>query len=429
MPPHRVRALGLAAAVALLAVCVPAASGAFTLSSNAGGRLIAPGRTGASAISDGAGGAIVASRDPTTATAVLNRYAPDGSALWAQGLSFAGATGIEIAPDGAGGVIVGVPDDASPGMIVGRILHSGATTWQATFPSGVLASGGDGGAWVVSQGGELFVDGITAAGVLRPRVQLSAESLGSESFPAAIGDGAGGAYFAWRVATGGEQFALRLQHIDAGGAMWPQAADVAGSSESGIAPHLSPDGRGGVLVSWHAAGQMWVHDYGIDGAPAWERVLTLSGASPQFHIAAAGGPGAYVVWTRRLRAEPLPVDMLSVTYVENGAARWTRNLDSVDGGVLDVRAVSQAGGAALAVGWQSAQLPVVGPAVDPDLSIARVTAAGFGAYGLDGAKPLATSLGPDTFGALVDGGGGSVVAVFTQSPCLRGDASGVAMQR
>lgn len=428
MRPVRARLLALAvAAVAATAFVVPSSAGAFAPGgARAGGRLIAPGRTAPAAVGDGAGGAIVVSRNLNTGTAVINRYAADGRPLWDQGLSFPNATGTQLLTDGAGGAIVAVQHPDSATMTVGRILHSGATTWQASFPVGALVSGGDGGAWVISQSGELFADGITPGGDLRPRLQISS-SPDSEALPTALGDGAGGAWLAWRAAKEGDQFALRLQHLSAGGAVWDAPADVAGSSEPNLTPSLSLDGRGGVLVSWTAADRLWIHDYGLDGRPGWDAVVTLD--VPAGGIAAVQGEGgaAFVGWTRRLRAQPLPVDLLHVSYIgSTGALWWTRNVASVSGGVLDLQ-ITVAGGAAT-VGWQASHWPVAGSALDPDLFVYRVTAGGAETYPPQ-TRTLASSLGPDAFGSLVDGGAGSIVAVFTQSPCFRDDATGVAMQR
>lgn len=428
MRPVRARLFALAvAAVAATAFGIPATATAFQVGgAQAGGRLIAPGRTAPAAVSDQNGGVIVASRDLNTGIAVVNRYAAGGAALWDQGLAFPNASGVQLLSDGAGGAIVAVQHPESPTMTVGRILQSGATTWQASFPVGALVSGGDGGAWVISQAGELFADGITAAGDLRPRLQISA-SPDSEALPTALGDGNGGAWLAWRAAQQETQFALRLQHIAADGSVWDAPADVAGSSEPNLTPSLSLDGRGGVLVSWTAAERLWIHDYGADGLPAWNSVVTLD--VPAGGVASVQGEGgaAFVAWTRRLRSGPLPTDLLHVSYIgSSGALWWTRNVASVPGGVLDLK-MSVASGAA-AVGWQASHWPVVGGALDPDLFVYRVTAGGAETYP-PSARDLASSLGPDAFGSIVDAGGGSVVAVFTQSPCFRGDVTGVAMQR
>ncbi len=420
--PRRLRALAGVAALATLVL--PAASGAFSVSRASGGRLVAPGLSAPEAIADGDGGVIISARDGSTGTTVVNRYSASGARLWDQGISYEDTNGVQLEPDGAGGAIVGVERAEPSSLMLARILSGGATTWQASFPPGILAAGGDGGAWVLSQSGELFADGITSAGAPRSRVQVTT-SADNESLPAATGDGDGGAYLAWRSSKNDTQFAIELQHLRADGTLWQQAAQVAGSSEPGIAPSVAPDGRGGVLVSWYAAGYLWVHNYDADGLPRWNQVVTLPAGAARSNVVAADQGGVYVVWSMRLRAHPLAVDLVKVTYVgPTGATHWTQNAGTADGGVLDLRATSAAG--AVVVGWQTALIPVIGAAIDTDLHIARIKADGAPAYEQ---SALASSLGPEAFGSIVDGKGGSVLAVFTQSPCLRADVSGVAIQR
>lgn len=424
----RVHALALAvAATAAAALGASSGASAFSLGgARAGGTLIAAGRTAPDAVSDGAGGVIVSSRDIADGVAVVNRFGPDGRPVWAQGISFPDASGIQLASDGDGGAVVGVHHPDSASMTVGRILHEGATTWQASFPSGSLVAGGDGGAWVISQSGEIFADGIDASGALRPRLQITT-APDSESLPVAIGDGRGGAYLAWRAAITETQFALRLQHLSAGGTLWPAPAEVAGSSEPSLTPHLTLDGRGGVIVSWQATQTLWVHDYGADGMPVWDRVVTIPATADTRWAVAADRGEVFVAWARRLRQPPLTTDLLHVSFVgTSGALHWTRNVESASGGVLDLRLI--AADRAATVAWQHAPLVVAGPALDPDLSVYRVTSGGAETYPSH-ARPLATSLGPESLGALVDGGSGAVNAVFTQTPCFRGDVSGVALQR
>lgn len=428
MRPVRVRASVLAvAACAATALFASASAGAFSLgTARAGGKLIAAGRAAPDAVSDGDGGVIVSARDVGDGVAVVNRFGPAGAPLWDQGIAFPDAAGVALASDGNGGAVVAIQHPESPTMTVGRILHSGATTWQARFPAGAIVSGGDGGAWVISQAGEIFADGIDAAGGLRPRLQITTSS-DTESLPVAIGDGHGGAFLAWRAAVTETQFALRLQHLASDGTLWAAPAEVAGSSESSMSPHLASDGRGGVIVSWQAAGLLWIHDYSAAGRPVWDRVVTVPASDAAVAAVAADDGAVFVAWSRRLRAAPMPVDLLHLSFVGTGGAlHWTRNVATVDGGVLDIRLL--AGGGAATVAWQSASLPVVGPALDPDLSIYRATAGGAETYPAN-RRTLANSLGPDGLGALVHGGGGSVVAVFTQTPCFRTDVTGVAMQR
>ena len=421
----RTFALALVAVTAAALAASPAATAA-AFGSRAGGKLIAPGRTAPAAVTDGAGGVIVSSRDATDGVAVVNRYDALGSPVWDQGIEFPDASGIQLAADGSGGAIVAVHHPDSAVMTVGRILHSGATTWQARFPSGALVAGGDGGAWIVSQSGEIFADGVDAAGALRPRLQVTT-SPDAESLPVAIGDGAGGAYLAWRAALSETQFALRLQHLTAAGALWAAPAEVAGSSDSSITPRLAPDGRGGVVVSWDAAGLVWVHDYSSDGIPVWDQVVTIPATEGTVSAVGASGGEVFVAWTRRLRTLPSPTDVLNVSFVAStGAMHWTRHVAVVDNGVRGLT-IDAAVGAAV-VAWEHAAIPFAGAALDPDLSIYRVTSGGEETYPAH-RRPLADSFGPESLGALVAAGGGSVVAVFTQTPCFRGDVSGVAMQR
>lgn len=419
-----------AVVVVALGLALPLPAGAALGSGSAGGRLIAPGRAAPQAVADGAGGVIVSSRDLSTGAAVLNRYAPAGVALWDLGLAFPDAAGVQLVSDGAGGAIVAVEDPDEASMTVGRIRASGATTWQVRSPLGLLASGGDGGAWILYQSAGLWADGIAADGSIRPRTQI-AGSADAAAMPAAVGDEAGGVWIAWRAAAAGGHFAIRLQHLSGAGTLWEQPAEVAGSSEAAITPALALDGRGGVLVSWRASGHLWVHDVyeaGGQGRFRWDRVFLVAiGSAAPVAVAADGLGGVFVASTVRLRDEPLPLDLLTVSFLgPDGAMRWSRSVASVEGGVLDLEAAATPG--AMTLGWQEAGLPQAGRVFDTDLYLWRVASDGSTSYA-EHEQPLATSLGPESFGSLADGGAGSVVAVFTQAPCLRPETAGVAMQR
>lgn len=410
------------AAAAVVAAAVPLPSSAFTPGGTHGGRLIAPGFSSPVAVTDGASGSIIAMQDATTGTTLVNRFGPTGAKLWNQGISYQDSNGVQLEPDGTGGAIVGVQRD-DDGLTLARILSSGATTWQAQFAGGIVAAGGDGGAWVVSQSQELFADGITAAGEPRPRVQLTS-SPAAETLPVAVGDGEGGIYLAWRSALNDTQFSIQLQHLSADGSLWDAPANVAGSSDGNLTPQIGLDGRGGVVVWWHAAGTLWVADYASDGSPRWGRTLTFPGASPTAAVVGAEH-GVFVAHARILRQPPLATELLSVSYAgANGVLHWTRNIATADGGILDLQTAPA--GDAIAVGWQTGLLPPVGSVLDTDLHVARITADGGAPYGN---QALATNLGPEAFGSLVEAGAGSVVAVFTQAPCLRSEVTGVAIQR
>ncbi|MHB8510896.1 MAG: hypothetical protein ACYDCC_01850 [Actinomycetota bacterium] len=407
----------------VIGLAIPSSSSAFGISHNAGGRLIEAGYSTPEGISDGAGGLIVAARDSSTGSVNVNRFDAMAAPMWSQGISYQSTSGLTLESDGSGGAIIAVNTDTQ--MIVGRILHSGATTWQRTFPNGVLASSGDGGAWVVIEQGALIAQGVASDGTTRPEVQLAPES-DSPSLPAVSEDGSGGTYLSWRVARSDGTFGLDLQHLSSSGTLWSNPVMVAGTTQSGVLPTLAPDGSGGVLVSWYASALYWVVDYRSDGTSKWNNAITVAtSAADRAYAAADGTGGVFLTYLTRTSSLPFANDNINESYITaTGTLQWSDIVASVKGGVLQMRVAPQY--AAVVIGWQSAQVPIIGPAIDTDLSIQRVTSDDERSYL---STSLASSLGPDSFGSLADAGNGTIDAVFTQAPCFQSSASGVAMQR
>lgn len=239
------------------------------------------------AVSDGAGGAIVAWYDFRSghmdiyAQRVLASGAPDPA--WPiDGLPVCTAPGWQHLPvivsDGAGGAIVAWQDErtSSANIYAQRVLASGSVdpAWPAdgralctasgdqAYP--VIAGDGAGGAYVAwrdYRGGpetnlyaqRVLGNGAIAAGWPANGLEICTAS-GNQSTPSIAGDGAGGAFIAWSDLRNDQHSDIYVQRVLAGGAVdpaWPadgHAVCTAAWNQSEAT--IIPDGQGAAIVAW-----------------------------------------------------------------------------------------------------------------------------------------------------------------------------------
>jgi hypothetical protein len=257
----------------------------------AGGRALctAPGaQTGVQLVSDGAGGAIAVWQDlrggtnydiyaqRVRASGVVDPAWPvDGRALCT---AANGQNGPVAAPDGAGGAIVAWYD--------GR----GATA-NDIYAQHVLASGANDPAWPV--------DGAPVC-----------VTTGTQSFPAIVSDGAGGAIVVWKDTRSGVSFDVYAQRVAPSGAPapgWPvDGRALCAAAGTQDAPQLVGDGAGGAIVAWRdsRAGTTDIYAHHVLGSgvvdPAWpadgRALCAAAGSQSGPRLVGDGAGGAIVAW-------------------------------------------------------------------------------------------------------------------------------------
>lgn len=228
-------------------------------------------------VADGVGGLIVAWHDrrPTVAAAGVcfaQRFNAQGNAQWAEGgvqLSTTGdANPPVIAADGAGGAYVAFGGDASSPRAQ-WVNAAGTVQWGAdgtALASGSSSQrelaiardiGGAGGAIVAwrevngSNGtSDIYAQKVNSAGTIQwssAGQVVVATSMNSETLPALVTDGSGGAIVIW-LGNG-----ARAQRLNAAGAtQWGNI--ILGATANNRVPALVPDGTGGVVAAWAGSG-------------------------------------------------------------------------------------------------------------------------------------------------------------------------------
>ncbi len=195
-------------------------AGDAVLSSRSGGQ------GGLFSISDGSGGAIVAWADARNGGGDWDIYAQrvdgDGNVLWeSDGLPIYSGIGNAswpvVVPDGSGGAIITWQDPRSTTNIYAqRVDAAGDTLWA--------------------------MDGVPVCTAADNQYQ-----------PAAISDGAGGAFIVWQDhRAGGGNWDIYGQRINGNGAwLWmPNGFPVCNEPLGQYSPVIVSDGAGGVLVAW-----------------------------------------------------------------------------------------------------------------------------------------------------------------------------------
>jgi hypothetical protein len=226
-------------------------------------------------VPDGQGGAILAWFDRRIAGRLgsdlfVQRINADGTDHWAAGgvlVPFGAVSGVRsMVADGTGGVIMAWEDDGD--ICAQRISATGARMW--------LSPGGW--SWLIV-----------------------CSATGSQRYPAALSDGAGGAIIAWQDGRSGPGYDVYAQRISPDG-LGPWAANgVALTTAPGNQeyPAIVADGSGGAIVAWgnpHIGAQR----VSADGVPQWitdgTLVCTAEGGQYAAAIATDGAGGAIIVW-------------------------------------------------------------------------------------------------------------------------------------
>ena len=237
-------------------------------------------QSNAAITSDGAGGAIVTWIDLRGALGKPDIYAQrvdaSGIVQWtANGVALCTEAEYQndprIASDGAGGAIVAWYDYRNPPIDVyaQRVSASGAVQWTADGVAICAASGGQwyqeiasdgaGGAiitWQDNRSGtyDIYAQRVNASGAVQWTVDGSAlcTVAGTQTEPAIICDGAGGAIIAWHDFRSGSHNDIYAQRVNASGAIQWTIGGVALSAIAGeqTYPDMTSDGAGGIIAAW-----------------------------------------------------------------------------------------------------------------------------------------------------------------------------------
>jgi len=314
-------------------------------------------------ISDGAGGAIVLfelmlreGEFAGISNIVGQRVSPDGQLLWAGGeesvlvaVSEWHETDPVAVPDGAGGALVffqaAAPEDSEYAGDVDvngqRVSADGRLLWAdgqgsirvhgsgAIEAAPVAVADGAGGAVVVCEAASTAPNQPHDWDVIAQRISGDGELLWGggalpvmvcdtqldERVPAAVGDGAGGAFVAFEaIGPEGSDWAglhdVYVQRMSANGeAMWGgEAAALAVSAGDYVeqSPCIAPDGAGGVIVACEAVAiegeyagdwEIVAQRFAPDGTAAWNdgehpSIISATGWSERFPVMGGGSVGA-----------------------------------------------------------------------------------------------------------------------------------------
>jgi hypothetical protein len=280
-------------------------------------------------VSDGAGGAYVAFGPADTPNSVrIQRVSAAGAIApgWpVDGVEVA-TNGLGVAPhiagSGDGGVLVAW---AGGGIRVQKVNAAGAKLWgtngvsvQATGGLPNVCDDGAGGAFVSFSSSTVRVQRVNAAGVPQ---WVSPTSIGTGTAPRTCRDGASGVYVAFQRTDGGGTRDLYVSRVTSSGAIasgWPATGLAVAVATGEQTEHVvTPDGAGGLLVTWSDARTGPIQDVRdirlqrltAAGAPVsgWPADGVAVCAEPGTQIAPAlvadGQGGAVVSWQDR-RADP-----------------------------------------------------------------------------------------------------------------------------
>ncbi len=131
---------------------------------------------------------------------------------------------------------------------------------------------------------------------------------GSQLYPEAVSDGAGGAVITWQDYRGGVSD-VYAQRIDASGTrLWHTAGlAICTATGSQYLPKISPDGTGGGIIAWedwrNGNGDIYARRVDSDGNVLWTvlgvAICTESSRQYEHQIASDGAGGSFIVWRDR----------------------------------------------------------------------------------------------------------------------------------
>jgi hypothetical protein len=262
---------------------------------------------------------------------------------------------------------------------------------------------------------------------------------GSQSQPAIVPDGAGGAIVAWQDARSGHTLDIYAQHVDADGVLlWPAGGVVISEREGDqLSPQMAPDGNGGALIAWldyhpDRFTNVFVQRVSAAGAALWQSgglplCATPVGDLESPQVIGDGTGGAILAWLSRRPSGGADIRAERVSAM--GTPRWPdegARVCAAPGERSDPRlATDGAGGAILA--WQDYRfarparlLPGTSayslePGSVSEIYAQRVDSSGAPRW-LEGGMSVSGRRIPMRSGVLVADGDGGVVVVWRQDP-------------
>jgi hypothetical protein len=215
-----------------------------------------------------------------------------------------------LVPDGSGGAIV-----AWRGLDKMLALHvpsvGGGPDWSGVElrdqggPGSMrwAVTDGAGGAYVLMEDDDLFVQRLDANGATAPGWPPGGRTVVAGSNTSTMdADGSGGAYVVWESSPN-DMSVLRLDPDGSDGDGWPAAGVSLGHGEVFYDLHAS---GAGVFIAWHTSGgerNIQVNRVGYDGTrpPGWDEdgvIVAPMPATQEFpRIVSDGAGGALVAWT------------------------------------------------------------------------------------------------------------------------------------
>ena len=299
-----------------------------------------------------------------------------------------------------------------PAVCVPMTWGSGCQGFDAIVPDG---AGGAIAVWLGAQGKPLVAQHITSTGVVDwpgNGASLSTPSfMARDWWAAAASDGAGGAIVAWTRYPGVINDSIRVQRVDASGAVkW--GADgvlIQGSAVLAGWTDIISDGSGGAFVSWNRVGAVYVQRVNASGAPQWVPP-TLCGsppsANPTARLVSDGSGGVIVVW-EDMRGGSGNHDIYAQRVNGAGAIQWSAGGEVVCAAVGDQEApriISDGSGGAIMV-WKDHR-----SGSDYDIYVQRMNGSGLPQWGPNGLA-VCTATGDQVDAVLsTDGSSGAIIA-------------------
>ena len=381
-------------------------------------------------VSDGAGGAIIAWHDgrPTVAAGGVcfaQRVNAQGIPQWASDGVQLSTTGDPNPPvivsDGAGGAYVSFGGDGTQPRAQ-WVNASGVVQWGAdgTSLSGTPSSkrdlaiardvGGAGGvivAWREDNGGggtsDIYAQKVNSAGAVQWGgfgAPVVTTIMNSETLPALVSDGAGGAIVVW-LGNG-----ARVQRLNASGStLWSNTSLSAVANNR--VPVIASDGAGGAVVAW-AGGGTFAQRVSSSGNRLWNPTNTgvaLSTAGNQVTMIPDGAGGGIFVWQDLRSGTNYNIYAQKVNGA--GTLQWTADGIPVCFVTQDQLAptIISDGGTGAIITWYDLRSGTAGA----DIYAERIEATGASLWLGDGI-PLCTAANAQEFPTIAsDGAGGAFV--------------------
>lgn len=391
-------------------------------------------------IYDGAGGAIISWDDARTTDHVYaQRVSAAGVPMWGtNGVAMCLASGTQfnatLTSDGAGGAIVTWTDQrhGQDDVYAQHVDASGVLRWAPNgdslclapgnqfFP--VIASDGAGGAivtWYDDRGtsDDIYAQRVSAAGA--PLWNVDGDSLcafaGSQSNPAIVADGSGGAIVTWQDTRSvtSHVFGIRVTAAGTIGTGWPvggAAICTAGGGQT--LPTITSDGAGGAIVAWQdfrngTDNDIYAQRINGSGQTVWQingdSLCTFAGSQFNAAIASDGAGGAIVAWQDgRSGASHIYAQRIDAA----GVPQWGPGGLAVclAAGAQSTPTIVADGTGGAIVGWYDSRYG------NNDIFAQRLSATGAVLWTTDGV-PISTAVRSQDFPAIAsDGADGAIIA-------------------